>query len=418
MDAFIFGVTCSTTEQMSWCSHTPATLSNSAKLYALRAALLVFWVPWSTVGGSSTGNGFSGWISGHIECRRVVPGMDTGAGLRITIQTLPDVYGLPVWRIALYKSSIWWKCAKIMNCFVQREGHRQVLCLKYISGNEIQSIDGSWSPTKSQHRPSLALSASPPFPLRPFLSLQCSHADWQPWYFLGSVEKGAEEQLFRYQALVGEMDKDSACVSLSRPREDCRVLPLHGSFPTILLRLWQQLSKVTCCQGCQGPTLHLPVPTAWHVCLSASRGSTLSWRGDTHPATPASVPLVGSVPFCGWGRAQHGVQAVEELPVWGLNAEQAHCCLTGSLCSLVPGHSISAQGFLGTPEAVSRSCPTAEHGPKERGDKKWPDCKEFVWNLCAVNMSCGKTTLNAFVRHSHQYLSHWKRTSLLSGEIK
>lgn len=56
------------------------------------------------------------------------------------------------------------------------------------------------------------------------------------------------------------------------------------------------------------------------------------------------------------------------------------------------------QGFLGTPEAVSRSCRTAEHSPKEGGDKKWPNCKEFAWNSCAENINCGKTILNTFVQ--------------------
>lgn len=60
MDAFIIGVTCSTVEQMSWYSHTPATLSSSAELCAPTAALLVCWVPWSRVGGSSMGKASSG----------------------------------------------------------------------------------------------------------------------------------------------------------------------------------------------------------------------------------------------------------------------------------------------------------------------------------------------------------------------
>lgn len=143
MDAFIIGVTCSTVEQMSWYSHTPATLSSSAELCAPTAALLVCWVPWSRVGGSSTGKASSGWVPERTECCRAVPGMGNGAGLKITTQTLYDVYCLPVWRTALHTSSIWWRWAKIMTCLGERKCHRQVLCLKHISGNEIQSPEQS-----------------------------------------------------------------------------------------------------------------------------------------------------------------------------------------------------------------------------------------------------------------------------------
>jgi len=60
----------------------------------------------------------------------------------------------------------------------------------------------------------------------------------------------------------------------------------------------------------------------------------LSWCGGTYPAMTASMPLVGPVPCCcGWGCAQHGAQAVEELPMWGLTAVRAHSsCLIGGLC--------------------------------------------------------------------------------------
>lgn len=107
----------------------------------------------SSINKSFNGSGFL-QRAGCTQCLRAVPSIGhLDWSQNFYYKLFPDVYDLPMWRIALYTSSTRWRWAKIMNYLRERKSHRQTLCLKYIQ-NPAETL--SDLPQKSSHKLSLA----------------------------------------------------------------------------------------------------------------------------------------------------------------------------------------------------------------------------------------------------------------------